>query len=129
MNILKLYGGTLGAAMVIPAALTTLMATSIGQAMRSAFRESTEKGFTLEIVLSALALVLATASPALTVLNVAKPENSLRKVSAALVSLAGLISVSTILYGIINGGFSLILAVVLLGGAALLASGILQLKD
>lgn len=123
MNYLKLYGGTIGAAIVVPAALIAI----VGTTMASAF-DSSPGGFKLEIVLSALTLVLAISAPALTVLNHARPENSMRKLSAALVAAAGLIATATMAYTL-KHNFSLAQVVVLLGALALLGSGVLQVKE
>ena len=128
-NAVKLYGGIIGSAIVIPATIVAVAGFTLATAFSKGFGGgSGSQGYEIGLILGVLAMVLSMAAPAFTAINFVKPENEFRKVSAILVVLAGFMALAYVIYTLTKN-FSVIQLVVLAGALGVFASGLLQLKD
>jgi hypothetical protein len=123
-KVIKLYGGIIGSAIIVPASIVAVA----GFAIALAFDKSSGSKIDIGVILSVIAMILSLSTPALTVVNYVKPENEFKKISAILIIIAGLISTISVLYTV-SEGFNIIQILVLFGAVSILASGVLQLKE
>jgi cytochrome bd-type quinol oxidase subunit 2 len=122
-DALRLYSGVLGAVVVMPATIIAVMGFGL-----KAVLAGSSTGIPADVILSMIALILVMATPAFTAVNVARPENALRKTSAALVTVAGLMAVAAVAYTL-SKAFTGIQVVVMFAAVNVLLSGVLQFRD